>query len=135
MAIPVKQKNSQVNLLLPAFCEGFLRVEPTLLLMGRPDPDFSILRPTALFPSGGSLDEIDPFLTVLTQFPHHTMTQATNFTDQITEANLKLLHINSIFSDCLHNYSFCPFPMGWDVSDRVWGWVECDYDWPFELSN
>lgn len=107
MAIPVKQKNSQVNLLLPAFCGGFLRVGPALLLMGRPDPDFPILRPTALFPSDGCLDgcldEIGPFLTVLTQFPHHTMTQATNFTDQITEAqitesNLKLLNISSIFS-------------------------------------
>jgi hypothetical protein len=79
MATPVKQKNSQVNLLLPAFCEGFLRVGAALLLTGRPDPDFPVLRLTALFPSGGCLDgcldEIDPFLTVLTQFPHHTMTQ------------------------------------------------------------
>ncbi|MCY7408475.1 MAG: hypothetical protein LH631_14185 [Alkalinema sp. CAN_BIN05] len=58
-----------------------MRVVPALLLMGRPDPDFPVLRLTALFPSGGWLDEIDPFLTVLTQFPHHTMTQATNFTD------------------------------------------------------
>ncbi|MCY7391589.1 MAG: hypothetical protein LH647_08885, partial [Leptolyngbyaceae cyanobacterium CAN_BIN12] len=66
--------------------------------------------------------------TVLTQFPHHTMTQATNFTDQITDINLKLLNINSIFSDCLHNYCFftvfCPFPV-WEgvFGDRVWVWL------------
>jgi hypothetical protein len=65
MATPVKQKNSQVNLLLPAFFVGFLRVGAALLLMGRPDPDFPVPRLTALFPSGGCLDEIDPFLTVL----------------------------------------------------------------------
>lgn len=123
MAIPVKQKNSHVNRLLPAFFGGSLRVGPALLLMGRTDPVCPALRLMAFFPWGdcldGCLDEIGPFLTVLTLFPHHTMTQTTNFTDQITkfqitEANLKLMHINSIFSDCLQNYSLfrACFPYG-----------------------
>ena len=112
IAIPVKQKNSQVNRLLPALCEGFLRVGPLLLLLGRPEPDFSMLRLTALFPLGGCLDEIDPFLTVLTQFPHQTMIQATNFTDQITEANLKLLNTNSIFQIAYTIILFLPVSDG-----------------------
>ena len=123
IAIPVKQKNSQVNRLVPAFFGGRLRVGPALLLMGRTDPVCPALRLTAFFPWGGCLDgcldEIGPFLTVLTQFPHHTMNQTPNFTDQITksqitEANLKLLHINSIFSDCLQNHSLfgARFPYG-----------------------
>lgn len=114
IAIPVKQKNNQVNRLLPAFFGDSLRVGPALLLMGRIDLACLALRLTALLPWGGCLDgcldEIGPFLTVLTQFPHHTMTQATNFTDQITksqitEVNLKLMNVNSIFSDCLQNHS------------------------------
>jgi hypothetical protein len=91
MAIPVKQKNSQVNRLVPAFFGGSLRVGPALLLMGRTDPACPVVRLTAFFLwSGcldGCLDEIGPFLTVLTQFPHHTMTQTPNFTDQITVSN------------------------------------------------
>ncbi len=114
IAIPVKQKNSQVNRLVPAFFGGSLRVGPALLLMGRTVPACPVLRLAAFFlwsdSLDGCLDEIGPFLTVLTQFPHHTMTQTTNFTDQITqsqitEANLKLLNINSIFADCLQNHS------------------------------
>ncbi len=54
-----------------------------------------------------------PFLRFSHSFLTTQLTQATNFTDQITEVNLKLLHINSIFSDCLHNYSFfARFPCG-----------------------
>ena len=119
MAIPVKQKNSQVKRLLPAFFGGILRVGPALLLTLRTAPVCPVVLLTAFFPWGGCLAgclaEIGPFLTVLTQFPHHTMNQATNFTDQvmesqitesqITAANLKLLHSNSIFSACLQNYS------------------------------
>ena len=121
MAIPVKQKNSHVNRLLPAFFGGILRVGLVLLLTLRTAPVCPVvLRLATFFPWGGCLAgcfaDIGPFLTVLTQFPHHTMTQATNFTDQIlesqitesqiTEANLKLLHSNSIFSTCLQKYSF-----------------------------
>lgn len=41
-------------------------MEPSLFLMGRSDLVCPVLRLTPLFPWDGCLDEISPFLTVLT---------------------------------------------------------------------
>jgi hypothetical protein len=72
--MPVKQKNSQVKRPFPCFFGG--------TLPGRATPARAVARWGCALPRtaewdrgawGGFLDEMGPFLTVLTQFPHHTM--------------------------------------------------------------